>query len=43
MSLLGAVATALTRLDVVVFIVALQRFSHAPLIIHVKRLNVLVK
>ena len=44
MSLLGAVAfTALTRLDAAVFIVALQRFSHAPLVIHVKRLNVLVK
>ena len=43
-SLLGAVAfTGLTRLDVIVFIVALQRFSHAPLVIHVKRLNALVK
>lgn len=43
-SLLGAVAyTSLTRVDVLVFIVALQRYSHAPQIIHVKRLNALVK
>ena len=43
-SLLGAVAfTGLTRLDAIVFIVALQRYSHASEIIHVKRLNVLVK
>ena len=43
-SLLGAVAfTALTRVDAIVFIVALQRYSHAPEVIHVKRLNVLVK
>ena len=44
MSLLGAVAfVALTRTDAIVFIVALQRFSHAPCVIHVKRLNVLTK
>jgi len=43
-SLLGAVAfTGLSRLDVLVFIVALQRYSHAPQVIHVKRLNVLVR
>ena len=43
-SLLGAVAyTGLTRLDVIVFIVALQRYSHAPEVIHVKRLNILVR
>jgi len=43
-SLVGAVAfTALTRLDVLVFIVALQRYSHAPKVIHVRRLNMLVR
>jgi len=43
-SLLGAVAYAgLTRVDAIVFIVALQRHSHASDVIHVKRLNVLVK
>ena len=43
-SLLGAVAfTSLTRIDAVVFICALQRWSHQPQIIHVKRLNALLR
>ena len=43
-SLLGAVAYLyLTRLDILVFISACQRQAHAPLIIHVKRLNVIVR
>ena len=43
-SLLGAVAfLLLTRIDVAVFVSALQRWGHAPKIIHVKRLNVLTK
>ena len=41
MSLLGAVAYALlTRVDVAVYVVALQRVSHAPRVLHVRRLNV---
>ena len=44
MSLLGAVAfAALTRVDAAVFIVGLQRHSHAPDVHHVKRLNVLTR
>ena len=40
-SLLGVVAfLLLTRIDVAVFVSALQRWGHAPMIIHVKRLNV---
>ena len=43
-SLLGVVAfLLLARIDVAVFVSALQRWGHAPLIIHVKRLNVLTK
>ncbi|MFM7978361.1 MAG: hypothetical protein ACKPKO_03515, partial [Candidatus Fonsibacter sp.] len=43
-SLLGAVAfLLLTRIDVAVFVSALQRWGHAPKIIHVKRLNALTK
>ena len=44
MSLLGAVAYALmTRVDVAVFVCALQRVTHKPLIIHVKRLNAVLR
>ena len=44
MSRLGAVAyMALTRPDAVVYISALQRFNHAPKVIHVKRLNALTR
>ena len=40
MSLLGAVAYALTtRIDVAVFVCAMQRVTHKPKTIHVKRLN----
>ena len=43
-SLLGAVAYLyLTRLDILVFISACQRYGHAPDIIHVKRLNTIVR
>ena len=43
-SILGAIAFAtLTRVDILVFVSALQRFSHAPKIIHVKRLNAVVR
>ena len=43
-SLLGAVAfLLLTRIDVAVFVSALQRRGHAPKIMHVKRLHVLRK
>jgi hypothetical protein len=41
---LGAIAYAvLTRVDIAVFVSALQRWSHAPCIIHVKRLNAVVR
>ena len=44
MSLLGDVAYLyLTRMDILVFISACQRFAHKPQIIHVKRLNVIVR
>jgi len=44
MSLLGAVAYLyLTRMDILVFICACQRYAHKPKIIHVKRLNVIVR
>eukprot|EP00974_Lingulodinium_polyedra_P087556 8486414-Lingulodinium_polyedra.AAC.1 len=40
-SLLGALAyTLLTRIDIAVFIAAMQRVAQAPLNMHVKRLNV---
>ena len=40
MSLLGAVAYALmTRIDVAVYVCAMQRVTHKPKIIHVKRLT----
>eukprot|EP00974_Lingulodinium_polyedra_P113245 10961997-Lingulodinium_polyedra.AAC.1 len=40
-SLLGALAyTLLARIDLAVFIVALQRVAHAPLNLRVKRLEV---
>ena len=43
-SLFGAVAFLLwTRADVAVYVSALQRWGHAPKVIHVKRLNVLTK
>ena len=43
-SLLGAVAFLyLTRADVLVFITACQRHGHAPKVIHVKRLNTILK
>ena len=43
-SILGAIAYAqLTRPDISVFVSALQRHSHAPQIIHAKRLNAVVK
>ena len=43
-SLLGAVALLLlTRADVAVYVYALQRWGHAPKVIHDKRLNVLTK
>ena len=44
MSLLGAVAYALmTRIDVAVFVCALQRMTHKPKIIHIKRLNAVLR
>ena len=44
MSLLGAVAYLyLTRTDVLVFISACQKVAHCPQIIHVKRLNFIVR
>ena len=43
-SVLGAIAYAvLTRPDIAVFVSALQRWSHAPAIIHCKRLNAVVR
>ena len=43
-SVLGAIAYAiLTRPDIAVFIAALQRYTQTPKIIHVKRLNVVVR
>ena len=43
-SLLGALAYAtLTRVDVMVFIVALQRHGHAPEVQHVRKLNKLTR
>ena len=43
-SLLGVAAfLLLTRIDIAVFVSALQRWCHAPLIIHVKRLNALTR
>lgn len=43
-SVLGAIAFALlTRPDLSVFVAALQRWSHAPKIIHCKRLNTTVR
>eukprot|EP00974_Lingulodinium_polyedra_P106833 10342533-Lingulodinium_polyedra.AAC.1 len=42
-SLLGALAyTLLTRIDIAVFVVAMQRVAQAPLNMHVKRLNVVL-
>ena len=44
MSLLGAVAYGiLTRIDVAVIVVALQRAAHKCKYIHVKRINTLVR
>ena len=44
MSLLGAVAYLyLTRVDILVFVAACQRWAHKPSIIHVKRLNQIVR
>ena len=44
MGLLGAVAYALmTRIDVAVFVRAMQRVTHKPKIIHVKRLNAVLR
>ena len=43
-SLLGAVAfLLLIRIDIAVFVSALQRWGHSPKVIHVKRLNALTK
>ena len=43
-SLLGAVAFAcLTRVDIAVFVVALQRMASKATILHIKRLNVVVR
>jgi hypothetical protein len=43
-SLLGAVAwMVLTRMDIAVYVVALQRFTQAPQAIHIKRLNTLLR
>eukprot|EP00974_Lingulodinium_polyedra_P012439 1201204-Lingulodinium_polyedra.AAC.1 len=43
-SLLGALAyTLLTRIDLAVFVVALQRVVQAPLNLHAKRLNVVAR
>jgi hypothetical protein len=43
-SVCGAIAYAvLTRPDIAVFVAALQRWSHAPQVIHVKRLNAVVR
>ena len=43
-SLLGAVAYALlTRIDIAVFVSCLQRVSHKCRIIHVKRLNAVLR
>jgi hypothetical protein len=43
-SVLGAVAYAvMTRPDIAVFVAALQRCSHAPKIIHCKRLNAVIR
>ena len=44
MSLLGAVAYSLmTRIDIAVFVCALQRVTHKPKIIHIKRLNAVLR
>ena len=44
MSLLGAVAYALmARINVAVFVCALQRVTHKPKVIHVKRLNAVLR
>ena len=44
MSLIGAIAYALLiRLDVAVFVCALQRVTHKPQIIHIKRANAVVR
>ena len=43
-SLLGAVAFAvLTRLDIAVFVVALQKAAHAATMLHVRRLNAVTR
>ena len=43
-SVLGAIAWCLlTRPDIAVFVGALQRYSHAPKVIHAKRLNAVVR
>ena len=43
-SLLGAIAYAtLTRVDILVFIVALQRHGHSPEVQHVRKLNRLMR
>ena len=43
-SLLGAVAyLLLTRVDIAVYVAALQRVSKAPTVLHVKRLNAVVR
>jgi hypothetical protein len=44
LSLLGALAyLSLMRIDVIVFIAELQRYNHAPKVIHAKRLNSAVR
>ena len=43
-SLLGAIAWCmLTRADIIVYVVALQRQAHQPRVIHVRRLNAVVR
>ena len=44
MSVLGALAyLMITRIDLAVYVAALQRAAHAPTVAHAKRLNVLVR
>ena len=44
MSVLGALAYLMvTRIDLAVYVAALQRAAHAPTVAHAKRLNVLVR
>ena len=43
-SLLGAIAWCnMTRCDIMVYVVALQRIAHKPRVIHARRLNAVVR